>query len=87
MLLSEISPYEYRGLTGGLFQFSLMVFLVIASGIGMLIIVAFLIVITLMSILFGGWFLWECSLVVLCASATKHLDFIYLTVKTMRQKP
>jgi MFS family permease len=35
MFLSEISPYEHRGLIGGLFQFSLMVFLVVASGIGM----------------------------------------------------
>jgi len=35
MYLSEISPKESRGFIGGLFQFTLMVFLVIASGIGM----------------------------------------------------
>lgn len=37
MFLSEISPKEYRGAIGGLFQFTLMVFIVIAGGIGLLV--------------------------------------------------
>lgn len=35
MFLSEIAPKAHRGLIGGLFQFTLMVFLVIASSIGL----------------------------------------------------
>lgn len=34
MFLAEVSPKEHRGFIGGLFQFTLMVFFVLASGIG-----------------------------------------------------
>ena len=37
VFLSEIAPPAHRGLIGGMFQFTLMVWLVIASGIGMVI--------------------------------------------------
>ena len=34
MFLAEVSPKEHRGFIGGLFQFTLCAFIVIASGIG-----------------------------------------------------